>query len=108
MSEKQEQEVEKKEKRVVLLKILALVVTLTILEGTLLSLMWKWFMVPLGVPPIGIAHAYGIWSVVSMVRYRHHGEDFDLDKAQKALTSVMYGWAICFICAWIAHKIMAW
>jgi hypothetical protein len=42
-----------------LLVILAIVPVL-IVHGFVVSIMWGWFMVPLGVPAIGIAHAIGL------------------------------------------------
>jgi len=38
-------------------------VPLALLTGKVLSDLWFWFIVPLGVPAIGIAHACGITSI---------------------------------------------
>lgn len=35
-----------------------------------ITYLWKWFVVPLGLPPIGIAHAYGL-SLCLMVMTPH-------------------------------------
>lgn len=42
-----------------LLVILAIAPVL-IIHGYVISIMWGWFVVPLGVPAIGIAHAIGL------------------------------------------------
>lgn len=37
-----------------------------ILRGFVLSILWAWFLVPLGVPPIGIAGAIGVTLMIDM------------------------------------------
>lgn len=36
--------------------------------GYVISTMWRWFLVPLGVPSIGVAHALGIAVTIGMMR----------------------------------------
>jgi hypothetical protein len=38
---------------------------ITIIRGVVLSTMWSWFIVPLGVKPIGVAWAVGISVIVA-------------------------------------------
>lgn len=54
------------------LVILAIAITLTAIN---ISLMWQWFVVPLGAPKIGYAHAVGLGILLS---YATH--DVDVDK----------------------------
>lgn len=35
-------------------------ISLVFLQGMTLMLLWKWFVVPLGVPPLGVFHATGL------------------------------------------------
>lgn len=54
---------------------LAIVLLLTLgapVLGFTLSTLWRWFMVPLGVPAIGMAHAYGLLLLVMMFRPKKH------------------------------------
>lgn len=44
----------------------ALIASAAFFEGFVLSIMWKWFLVPLEIPAIGIAHAVGISTMVGM------------------------------------------
>ncbi len=46
---------------------IASVIVGTILRGFVLSILWGWFVVPFGVPPIGIAWAIGLSLMVGMV-----------------------------------------
>ena len=36
--------------------------------GYALHILWGWFLVPLGVPPISIAHAVGLGAIASIMR----------------------------------------
>ena len=38
------------------------------LNGWVLSILWLWFVVPLGVPAIGIAQAVGLATLIGMLR----------------------------------------
>ncbi len=49
---------------VVLLILVVLVVVLSVVRGFVLSYLWSWFVAPLGIPEIGIAHAIGISLIV--------------------------------------------
>ena len=42
------------------LAVLVLFIPATIWSALVTSIIWGWFVVPLGVPPIGIAHAIGL------------------------------------------------
>lgn len=46
---------------------LLLSIAVTVYGGWVLQLMWSWFIVPLGVSSIGIAHAVGINILLSML-----------------------------------------
>ncbi len=44
------------------------IAVLAIWQGYVLSILWGWFFVPLGLPTISIAHAIGIALVVGVLR----------------------------------------
>lgn len=50
----------------VILSLVALV-GLSILRGFVLSILWGWFLVPLGIPDIGVAWAIGIAATLGML-----------------------------------------
>jgi hypothetical protein len=47
--------------------ILLMLPAALIINGLLLKVMWGWFMVPLGLRPVGIAHALGISLLVGLL-----------------------------------------
>jgi ABC-type uncharacterized transport system permease subunit len=46
---------------------IAAIVVGVLLYVVALALLWSWFLVPLGLPPIGLWHAYGIFLVLRLV-----------------------------------------
>jgi hypothetical protein len=81
-------------------------------------LLWGWFVVPLGVPPIGIAHAFGLCWLASFlngsigrgIRLAKERGDEDRDERNKRvfadrLTATMLQLFICLIC-WGARLVM--
>lgn len=69
----------------------------------ILKTLWGWFLVPLGVPAIGTAHASGIGSLVMMFKHK---------KSSGGMPTVsdhcdVIGWYLAiFGIAWIEHWIM--
>lgn len=64
---------------------------------------WGWFVVPLGAPDIGLAHAYGLAILVGMVAKRHTKDERSVLEAFAG--ALMYcGLALLF--GWIAHLLM--
>ena len=49
------------------LVIIVLVIPLALWGGVIASNLWCWFIVPLGAPPIGIAHAAGLMLIKGFV-----------------------------------------
>jgi len=62
-------------KVVISLFILVVFVLGLMWTGFCLSSLWGWFVVPLGVNPIGIAHAIGISTVIAMFTYRFQKDE---------------------------------
>lgn len=50
------------------------VALLTMWQGYVLTVLWGWFIVPLGVPAIGVAHAVGFAAMLAL-RTRVRGKD---------------------------------
>jgi hypothetical protein len=62
-----------------------------ILKGFVLSRLWVWFMVPLGLPPIGLWHANGISAVFTMlIGYIERDKDEE-GIGEKAIRTVTVG-----------------
>ena len=59
-------------KGAVLIAFLVLWVPLILLNGFVLTKLWTWFMVPLGLGPIGIAHGLGLGVIATYFK----GPDF--------------------------------
>ena len=52
----------------ILLGLPALIIVTTLIDGALLSLGWRWFMVPLGAPALGFWPLVGVALVIRLLR----------------------------------------
>jgi hypothetical protein len=59
--------------------IIPVVPAAIIWRGFVLAKLWAWFIVPLGVIPIGLVHAAGISTLIGMLTFT--GRDDDEDKS---------------------------
>lgn len=76
-----------------------------ILGAYVLKTLWWWFVVPLGVPAVGMAHAYGLSTIVALMRYT----DWKAVNEGKALLAVARALAVngmALLVGYIAHRIM--
>lgn len=80
---------------------IALVVLLAIQQAWAISILWGWFIVPLGVPAIGIAAAVGVSVTVSALRGRRKGPD---DEGWKALAKAALQPWFCLAVGWTAKQ----
>lgn len=53
----------------IIVSLLGLMVVLSILRGFVLSQLWGWFIVPIGVPSISVPQAIGIAIIASVLTY---------------------------------------
>lgn len=53
--------------------LFGLVVVGSLVQGFAVSTLWKWFVVPLGVPSVGVAQGFGLTLVYLMIRGRSEG-----------------------------------
>ena len=89
---------------IILLGVVLLVAASAVLRGFVLSVLWGWFVVPLGVPDIGIAWSIGLAALISMITHQ------DVKTEDREL-GVAIGIAIatplmCLLFGWIAHSFM--
>lgn len=80
---------------------IALVVLLAIQQAWAISVLWGWFIVPLGLPAIGIAAAIGVSVTVSALRGRR-GRPKDDEKWALAKSAVQ-PW-FCLAVGWTAKQ----
>lgn len=95
---------------------LSLIPTMVVFEGFCLSVMWKWFFVPLGIQGIGIAHAVGITAMIAVVAHQLQPPKQKVKEDQKKnqgetlsdLLSLLFASffrvSANFVIAWIAVK----
>ncbi len=81
--------------------VLAALTALTIEQGWVLSILWGWFAVPLGVPAITIPGAMGISILLSTIAMRRSAKDPDeawydwmFFYATKPLVALGIGWIV--------------
>lgn len=88
----------------VILALLLLPVQM-IVSGLVLKTLWFWFIVPLGVPALGVAQALGVATVVSSLTYRHDLQTKDVDGP--VLIVRMFGWPLfCLAFGALYHAFM--
>ena len=69
---------------IVILAILA-VGALAWMSAVTITWLWAWFIVPLGVMQLSLAHAFGISGIVYYLTYRPVTNEVDKEQAFKAL-----------------------
>lgn len=79
---------------------------LTVWEGFVLKVLWAWFLLPLGLPAIGMAHAVGISALVGLLAHQAPPDLNDDDRLHK-----VFQWAVCgpiaaLALGWIAKQFM--
>lgn len=88
-----------------ILAALILLVPTVMWGGYVVSVLWGWFIVPLGAPPVGIAHALGLMLMASLPL-------LGLAKAKDeddALFTIIKSWVISLLalgCGWLYHAFM--
>ena len=83
-----------------------------VLQGFVLKTMWAWFLVPLGLPAVGLAHAIGLGFMVRYLTWQHQPAADDSKKeddgariARGILVALV--WPLFALgLAWIAHAFM--
>lgn len=80
-----------------------IITALLLWRGFVLSVMWSWFLVPLGLPTIQVPHAIGIAAIVGMMTSRG-------SSSKKGFVEILFTpfitTAVIFGIAAIAHSFM--
>lgn len=76
---------------------------LTCLNGWVISVTWRWFMVPFGAPAIGVAWAVGLSALVAMFCDTGPSKDTPL---LEAIVYTVLKVGLMFLLAYIAHQFM--
>lgn len=101
--------------------IFAAMVPSALLRGYVLATLWQWFVVPLGMPAIGWAHAYGIAALLVAATFHYPIKDRDIAEGvesreatakERALYLTQYLAAafipalFALLCGYVAHEMM--
>lgn len=84
----------------------ALIVLLTIEQGWAISTLWGWFLVPLGLPEIGIAMAIGVAATASAIKSRALRNKSDKSDAWKDIVAIALQPLVCVTVGWIAKQFL--
>ena len=85
----------------------AVLVASTIAEGAVMARLWSWFVVPLGLPRIGVAHA--VWlSVIVALRgtFSTSDEAPSYDRFVDALSNAIARCSVALAVGYLAHLAM--
>jgi hypothetical protein len=69
-----------------------------------LTVVWGWFVVPLGAPAIGKAHAYGLMVVFGMFRNRE--PECEEESLTTSIGIALLAPALTLLIGYIAHRLM--
>ena len=86
--------------------LMALIPLSIMFNAFVLHKMWAWFVVPLGVAPIGLAHAWGLAILIGMftISLKRGTKDKKEQLAQAAI--LLSGPIFTLLFGWIAHSLM--
>jgi len=90
----------------VFLGLFAVIAALAILRGFVLSILWQWFALPLGLPEIGVAHAIGIALIVAMLAHQHSHEKQESDDPMASVLAGFLSTLLFLLVGWIIHFFM--
>jgi hypothetical protein len=86
--------------------VVAVVALFGLANAWVLSILWSWFIVPLGVAQIGVAHTYGIFLMLVFFSHLHDGDEMDRKAARKQLLRMVLQPFVALLCGWVAHRVM--
>jgi hypothetical protein len=83
-----------------------LTIVAVLVRGLTLTYLWDWFIAPLGVMPIGVAHAVGISGIVGFLTHdMTTAKDKEKGFFVQMLSSAIYS-LLALGFGWIAHLFM--
>ena len=92
--------------KVLLAFLIAAGIPLAIWGGFVFSKLWEWFVVPLGLQPLGVAHAVGLMATGKMLRAKADDRMVDYAYLAEAAKSGAVAPLAILIIGWIASKWM--
>lgn len=85
--------------------VISLVPLSMIWSGYVLSVMWAWFLAPLGVPALGVAQAIGVSMTVQMLnRYSRADEAAQSPSMWTGITHAAFTPAVALLMGWIVQR----
>ncbi len=78
-------------------------------SGFIISKLWLWFMVPLGLSPIEIAHAIGLMVMVDVITFKSQIEDkseSEFDKWFRIIFQGLFCPGFLFFVGWVCYTQM--
>ncbi|MFA5049134.1 MAG: hypothetical protein WC516_08975 [Patescibacteria group bacterium] len=78
--------------------VLGMVVGWVCLNALVLTVLWGWFMMPLGLHPIGVAMAIGLGTIVALFSNTNESKDNNL------LLTYFMKLGLLLLIGWIAHQ----
>ena len=91
----------------VILGIFGIMILSNIWRGYVVSVLWGWFAVPLGLPSVDIAWAIGISLTVGLLTYQYNGKNTKTeDDFGHALAFATIFPAFILMIGWIVHGFM--
>jgi hypothetical protein len=83
--------------------VIALVALAVIWRGFVLSVMWGWFLVPIGLPNIGLALAIGISATVAMMTHQAT-QSSEKSDGGKAVAMLFVAPLLMLGVGWVVHQ----
>lgn len=79
---------------------------LILVRGLCLSLVWGWFIVPLGVAAIGKAQALGIGCLIGLFWQKAKNKGEETEEVHELLWQALMEIGVAMLVAWICHWLM--
>lgn len=86
-----------------------LIASIAVLRGWVLSILWAWFLVPMGLPPISIPYAIGISLVFGMLAKDSYSKSDDDDTREdtiKRLVGIYVAPLLILFIGWIVKQFL--
>lgn len=79
---------------------------LIVIDGALFSVLWGWFVVPLGVKDIGVAHGIGLLIMLSSLRISADNKNKDATELATSVGGAFIALLILMLIAFVVHLCM--
>lgn len=93
----------------VIFLLVAIITAAALVNGLVIKVMWGWFLVPLGLPVLGFAHAIGLGFFVRYLTWQHtpnNKDESDTEThARRLLLAFLYPFIVLGL-GFIAHCFM--